>query len=174
MDHAGDHRLGGGGRPRELLTFLENNSTRAELLSHGDLIPSLKEAAAALAELRWPTTSPAKGLSMDFTAAQAAARTAERAKLDASSKVVKARDALEEAEKAEQQAIDKETEAQAKVTEIICLLRNAVKPEEPKDEFMDASDGSSPDLAAVHLEHRLGRVAKLRDFYEGGYGGRRR
>ena len=155
------------GRARELLKGLELNNTKEALLDFATYVPALKAAAEALAELRWPTTTPVKGLERDLQSAQTAKRTAERAKLTAEGQLDKAREALRQAEAADRLAGEKVDEAQAKVTDLICQLKNAVKPEEPRDrdEFMDASDGSTPDPAAIHLEARLGKVAKLRDFF---------
>ena len=111
------------GRPRELLKALEHNSTKEALLDHGSHVPSLKGAAEALAELRWPTTTPVKGLERDLQAAQVAKRAAERVKLDAEANVAKAWEALQQAETADQLAGEKETEATAKVTDLICQLK---------------------------------------------------
>ena len=135
------------------LRVVEGAKDSDALLAAAAPCPELGEAAIALAELRWPATSPDKECQRELTSAQQKEREAEKALGDAKAATAKARLQLTEAEATEAKAATLFEEAKVKAANLAIKLGALKGAETPADVAMAPS--------TVLLETELGSVRKM-------------
>ena len=144
------------GHLQAFLRVVEGSKDKEALLAAAAPCPGLEEAVTALAELRWPATSPDKECQRELTKAQQEERAAEKALGDARAAAAKAKVQLDVAEAAEAQAAVAFDESKVKAA-ILAAKLGALKGAEAP-----ASDvAMAPPSSAVILEGELGAVRKL-------------
>ena len=115
------------------LRVVEGAKDREALLAAA---AELGEAALALAELRWPATSPDKECQRELTRAQQDERAAEKALGDARTATAKAKLQLDEAEAAEAKAVTAFEESKVKAAKLAAKLGALKGAEAPSDVAM--------------------------------------
>ena len=145
------------GRLRPFLRLIENEKDRDSLVAAAAMCPGLEEAAAAVAEIRWPATTPDKEAQRDLARAQQEERTAEKAFGDAQAVTAKARAALAEAEAAEATSLAAREAAVAKAAEASARYSSL----ENKGVVPAADAAMLPPDATVAVEATMGKVRQL-------------